>query len=101
SQGHETLNGLPSYCFETIPDGLPPPENKDASQHTATTLKSLHETALGPLKCVLTRVSASYSPVTCMVADFLMFFTLTASKKLGIPGVLLWTYCWKWLFNML
>nr|GEV22072.1 7-deoxyloganetin glucosyltransferase-like [Tanacetum cinerariifolium] len=88
SQGPETLNGLPSFRFETIPDGLPPPENKDASQHVATTFKSLHETALGPLKRVLAKVSASYSPVTCMVADFLMYFALKASKELRIPGVL-------------
>nr|GEZ20927.1 7-deoxyloganetin glucosyltransferase-like [Tanacetum cinerariifolium] len=91
SQGPETLNGLPSFRFETIPDGLPPPENKDASQHVATTFKSLHETALGPLKSVLAKVSASYSPVTCMVADFLMYFALKASKELRIPGVLFWT----------
>nr|GEU85154.1 7-deoxyloganetin glucosyltransferase-like [Tanacetum cinerariifolium] len=84
-------NGLPSFRFETIPDGLPPPENKDASQHVATTFKSLHETALGPLKSVLAKVSASYSPVTCMVADFLMYFALKASKELRIPGVLFWT----------
>lgn len=92
SLGSDTLRGLPSsFRFETIPDGLPPPKNKDASQDTATILKSLHETALGPLKSVIAKVSASYSPVTCMVADFLMYFTLTASKELGIPGVLFWT----------
>ncbi|GKB48086.1 7-deoxyloganetin glucosyltransferase-like protein [Tanacetum coccineum] len=91
SLGSDNLRGLPSFRFETIPDGLPPSENKDVSQGTAVTLKSLHETALGPLKSVLARVSASYSPVTCMVADFLMYFTLTASKESGIPGVLFWT----------
>ena len=87
SLGSNTLHGLPSVRFETIPDGLPP----DASRDTATKLKSLHDTALGPLKSVLAKVSASYSPVTCMVADFLMYFSLTASKELGIPGVLFWT----------
>ncbi|GKE76285.1 hypothetical protein Tco_1542405 [Tanacetum coccineum] len=55
SLGSDNLRGLPSFRFETIPDGLPPSENKDVSQGTAVTLKSLHETALGPLKSVLAR----------------------------------------------
>nr|GEV69852.1 hypothetical protein [Tanacetum cinerariifolium] len=144
SQGSDTLSSFSSFRFETIPDGHPPPDNKDATHdvnivlkslhetgftpfkslvskttfgrptsktgsqwwrptqaftsssdiqvaHAETTFKSLHETALCPLKRVLAKVSASYSPVTCMVADFLMYFALKASKELRIPGVLFWT----------
>ncbi|GJX39237.1 7-deoxyloganetin glucosyltransferase-like protein [Tanacetum coccineum] len=50
SQGSETLNGLPSFRFETIPDGLPPPENKDASQDIPSLAKSTDETCSGPFK---------------------------------------------------
>ncbi|MED6168757.1 hypothetical protein PIB30_014446 [Stylosanthes scabra] len=32
SRGSNTLSGIPSFNFETIPDGLPPPSNMDATQ---------------------------------------------------------------------
>nr|XP_043607178.1 7-deoxyloganetin glucosyltransferase-like [Erigeron canadensis] len=90
SVGFNTLHGLPSFRFETIPDGLPSPENEDVTQDISPTLKSLHESGLGPFKSILAKVSASYSPVTCIVADFLMGFTLPAAQELGIPGILFW-----------
>ncbi|KAK9050153.1 hypothetical protein SSX86_030877 [Deinandra increscens subsp. villosa] len=91
SRGSDALRDLPSFHYETIPDGLPPPENPDATQPTPILLKSIHETGLGPFKSVITKVSACYSPVTCIVADFLMGFTLPAAEELGIPGILFWT----------
>ncbi|KAI3686079.1 hypothetical protein L1987_79749 [Smallanthus sonchifolius] len=91
SLGSDALHGHPSFRFETIPDGLPPPENPDATQETAPLIKSLHENGLGPFQSVLSKVSALYSPVTCIVADFLMGFTLPAAEELGIPAVLFWT----------
>ncbi|XP_076925131.1 7-deoxyloganetin glucosyltransferase-like [Bidens hawaiensis] len=91
SLGSDALNGFPSYHFESIPDGLPPPENPDASQHTATILKSLNENGLGPFKSVINKVSALYSPVTCILADYLLTFTLSAAEELGIPAILFWT----------
>ncbi|KAI3820372.1 hypothetical protein L1987_07918 [Smallanthus sonchifolius] len=91
SLGSDALHDHPSFHFETIPDGLPPPENPDATQDGPSLIKSLHETGLGPFKSVLTKVSSFYSPVTCIVADFLMGFTLTAAEELGIPAVLFWT----------
>ncbi|KAJ0790587.1 putative trans-zeatin O-beta-D-glucosyltransferase [Helianthus annuus] len=91
SVGSNALHDLPSFHFETISDGLPPPENPDATQDVSSTLNSLHETGLGPFKSVLSKVSTLYSPVTCIVADFLMGFTLPAAEELGIPAVLFWT----------
>ncbi|PWA67347.1 UDP-glucuronosyl/UDP-glucosyltransferase [Artemisia annua] len=91
SQGHENLNGLPSFRFETIPDGLPPPENKDATQDIPSLAKSIVETCSGPFKSLVAKVSASYSPVTCIVADVLMGFTLDLAEELDIPEFLLWT----------
>ena len=91
SQGPEALNGLPSFRFETIPDGLPPPENKDATQDLPSLAKSVEETCSGPFNSVVTKVGASYSPVTCIVADVLMGFTLAAAEELAIPEFLLWT----------
>ncbi|GJS75903.1 hypothetical protein Tco_0725784 [Tanacetum coccineum] len=91
SQGPETLQGPPSFRFETIPDGLPPPKNKDATQELPSLAKSIDENGLGPFKSLLTKVSASYSPVTCIVADALMGYTLPAAKEFDIPEFLLYT----------
>ncbi|GKA99899.1 hypothetical protein Tco_0827893 [Tanacetum coccineum] len=91
SQGHQTLNGLPSFRFETIPDGLPPPENIDATQDLLSLVKSVDETCFGPFKSLVAKVSASYSPVTCIVSDLVLGFTLDAAKELDIPEFLLWT----------
>ncbi|KAI3686082.1 hypothetical protein L1987_79752 [Smallanthus sonchifolius] len=91
SEGLDPLHALPSFRFETFPDGLPPPENTNASQDIPSLAKSLDETCLGPFKRLVTKVSESYAPVTCIVADLLMGFTLDAAAELGIPEILLWT----------
>ncbi|KAJ0571715.1 putative 7-deoxyloganetin glucosyltransferase [Helianthus annuus] len=89
--GSAVLHDLPSFHFETISDGLPPPENPEATEDTTSTLKSLPENSLGPFKSVLYKASTLYSPVTCIVADFLMGFTLPVAKELDIPEILFWT----------
>ncbi|KAF5807630.1 putative 7-deoxyloganetin glucosyltransferase [Helianthus annuus] len=91
SLGSDALPDLPSFHFDTISDGLPPPENPDVGHDVVTTLKSLHENSLGPFKSVLSKVSTLYSPVTCIVADFIMSFTLSAAEELGIPAIPFWT----------
>ncbi|XP_024962975.1 7-deoxyloganetin glucosyltransferase-like [Cynara cardunculus var. scolymus] len=91
SRGSNALGSLPSFRFETIPDGLPCPENLDATQELSSLAKSLDETCFHPFKSVVKKVSDSYSPVTCIVSDFLMCFTLDVAKELGIPEILLWT----------
>ncbi|GKC86671.1 hypothetical protein Tco_1147320, partial [Tanacetum coccineum] len=80
-----------SFRFETIPDGLTPPENIDATQDLLSLVKSVDETCFGPFKSLVAKVSASYSPVTCIVSDLVLGFTLDAAKELDIPEFLLWT----------
>ncbi|MFS7941011.1 putative 7-deoxyloganetin glucosyltransferase [Helianthus anomalus] len=84
SKGLEALHWLPSFRFEIIPDGLPPLENTNATQDIPSLAKSVEETYLGPFKSLLTRVNTSYAPVTCIVSDLLMGFTLAAAEELGI-----------------
>ncbi|KAK9080758.1 hypothetical protein SSX86_000516 [Deinandra increscens subsp. villosa] len=91
SRGAEAVLGLPSFRFETVPDGLPTPENTNATQDIPSLAKSLDETCLGPFKSVVAKVSGSCAPVTCIVADVLMCFTLDAAEELNIPEILLWT----------
>ncbi|KVI04107.1 7-deoxyloganetin glucosyltransferase-like [Cynara cardunculus var. scolymus] len=92
SQDSDVLRGLPSFCFETIPDGLPIPENLDASQQVAALCKAIDENFLGPFRSLLTKLmSGSDSPVTYVVADVIMGFTLEAAKEMDIPEMLFWT----------
>ncbi|XP_055834492.1 7-deoxyloganetin glucosyltransferase-like [Solanum dulcamara] len=92
SRGPDGLNGLPSFRFETIPDGLPPCD-PDATQDISSLCKSTTTTCLGPFKELLAKLNATYNvpPVSCIVSDGSMSFTLSAAQDLGIPQVLFWT----------
>lgn len=85
SGGPDAVRGLPSFHFETIPDGLPPPKNLDATQDLPSLARALEENCLVPFKSLITKVCASYSPVTCIVSDLLMGFTQAAAKDFDIP----------------
>ncbi|GJZ88600.1 hypothetical protein Tco_0660382 [Tanacetum coccineum] len=50
SQGSDAVCGLPSFHFQTIPDGLSSPQNYDVTQDVPTMVKSVDETALVPFK---------------------------------------------------
>nr|GFA02346.1 7-deoxyloganetin glucosyltransferase-like [Tanacetum cinerariifolium] len=52
---------------------------------------ALQENCLAPFKKLIARLSESFSPVTCIVADLLMGFTLDAAKELGLPEFMFWT----------
>ncbi|KAL7595923.1 hypothetical protein Lser_V15G30972 [Lactuca serriola] len=91
SRGSDALDGIPSFRFESIPDGLPPPENLDATQNVYDICRSIQENCLGPFKTLIAKLSESFSPVTCIVSDLLMGFTIDAGKELGIPAFLLYT----------
>ncbi|XP_071737708.1 7-deoxyloganetin glucosyltransferase-like [Rutidosis leptorrhynchoides] len=93
SQGLNVLNRYESFQFQTIPDGLPPPKNVDATQDIASLCKSTYETCLGPFKTLIMKLNESRTmrPVSCIVADGSMGFTLDAADELGITEVLFWT----------
>ncbi|KAK4271286.1 hypothetical protein QN277_019997 [Acacia crassicarpa] len=95
SRGPHALDGLPDFRYETIPDGLPP-SDADATQHVPSLCYSTNATCLDPFLKLLGRLQTSASaghvpPVTCVVSDGTMTFSLKAADVLGIPGVLLWT----------
>ncbi|KAK9080757.1 hypothetical protein SSX86_000515 [Deinandra increscens subsp. villosa] len=91
SRGVEAIRGLPSFRFETIPDGLPPPQNLNATQDLASIARAIEGNFLDPFKRLVAKVGASCSPVTCIVADLIMGFTHAAGSELGVPVFLLWT----------
>ncbi|XP_020237743.1 7-deoxyloganetin glucosyltransferase [Cajanus cajan] len=91
SRGPHSLKGIPSFRFETIPDGLPEPL-LDATQDIPSLCDSTRRTCLPHFTNLLTKINNSHAPpVTCIVADGVMSFTLDAARQLGVPEVLFWT----------
>ncbi|KAI8526556.1 hypothetical protein RHMOL_Rhmol12G0005600 [Rhododendron molle] len=92
ARGPNSFDGLPDFRFETIPDGLPP-SDADAPQHIPSLAESLTRNVLAPFLSLVSRLnddSAStpgVPPVTCIVSDGFMSFSVTAGAELGIPVV--------------
>ncbi|KAG8386776.1 hypothetical protein BUALT_Bualt03G0184100 [Buddleja alternifolia] len=95
SRGSNSLNGLSSFRFETIPDGLPPTPDVDSTQDIPSLCESTTTTCLAPFKNLLAKLndtaSSNVPPVSCIVSDGVMSFTVEAAEELGIPEVLFWT----------
>ncbi|XP_042517115.1 7-deoxyloganetin glucosyltransferase-like [Macadamia integrifolia] len=92
SRGPDSLNGLPDFHFHTIPDGLPP-SDIDGTQDIPALCESTVKTCLVPFRNLLSQLNATdgLPPVTSIVSDGCMSFTLDAAEELGIPEVLFWT----------
>ncbi|XP_027332137.1 7-deoxyloganetin glucosyltransferase-like [Abrus precatorius] len=92
ARGPDSLNGLPSFRFETIPDGLPEVD-VDATQDIPSLCESTRRTCLPHFRNLLSKLGndPGVPPVTCIVSDGVMSFTLDAAQELGIPEVLFWT----------
>ncbi|KAK6115477.1 hypothetical protein DH2020_007746 [Rehmannia glutinosa] len=95
SRGPNSLDGLPSFRFETIPDGLPALGNTDATRDIPSLCESTTTTCLAPFKELIAKlnntVSSKVPPVSCIVSDGIMSFTLEAAEEVGIPQVQFWT----------
>lgn len=93
SRGQAAVADHPSFRFETIPDGLPPSDDADSTQDIPSLCVSMEQHGLGPFKGLLARLNEvdDVPPVSCIVSDGAMFFTLDAAQELGVPEVLLWT----------
>ncbi|VVA30853.1 PREDICTED: 7-deoxyloganetin [Prunus dulcis] len=93
SQGPNSLNGLPTFRFKMIPDGLPPADANVAAQHMPSLCQSIRKHCLQPFRGLLSKLKSSPNspPVTCLVSDGIMNFSLDAAQELGIPGVIFWT----------
>ncbi|XP_062219422.1 7-deoxyloganetin glucosyltransferase-like [Phragmites australis] len=92
SRGPSAVAGLPGFRFDTIPDGLPP-SDADATQDPASICHSTMTTCLPHLQSLLARLNSTdgVPPVTCVVADNIMSFSVDAAKELGVPCALFWT----------
>ncbi|PQM38920.1 7-deoxyloganetin glucosyltransferase [Prunus yedoensis var. nudiflora] len=92
SRGPDALNGLPTFRFETIPDGLPPTD-ANATQDIPSLCDSTSKHSLPHFRDLLSKLNSSpNSPrVTCVITDGVMSFTLDAAQELGVPAVFFWT----------
>ncbi|KAL0014171.1 hypothetical protein SO802_001240 [Lithocarpus litseifolius] len=93
SRGLNSFDGLPDFGFETIPDGLPPSDN-NATQDIPSLCESIMNNFLAPFSDLLVKLNSATSdnpPVTCIVADANMLFTITAAQEFKIPVVLFFT----------
>ncbi|KAK9157095.1 hypothetical protein Scep_003669 [Stephania cephalantha] len=90
SRGPDSVEGLPDFRFETIPDGLPPTDNDDVTQDIPTLCYYTSETCLGPFRGLANKLNHT-NPITCIVSDSIMSFSVEVSEELGIPHVFFWT----------
>ncbi|KAL8162501.1 hypothetical protein V2J09_013990 [Rumex salicifolius] len=95
SRGPHALDGLPSFRFVSIPDGLSSTDG-DSTQPPADLCRSLDNYCLGPFTDLLTGLNGAAETgcgprVSCIVSDGLATFTLKAAEALGIREVLFWT----------
>jgi hypothetical protein len=94
TRGSAGVAGVPGFRFATIPDGLSPSNDDDVTQDIPSLCKSTTETCLGPFRGLLAELNdpaTGHPPVTCIVSDVVMGFSIDAAKELGVPYVQLWT----------
>ncbi|MED6133943.1 hypothetical protein PIB30_032876 [Stylosanthes scabra] len=94
SRGSNALNVIPSFNFETIPDGLPPPSNMDATQSIPALCDSTSKHCFIPFSNLISKLNAASDspPVSCIISDGVMAFTVKASQQFGLPNILFWTH---------
>lgn len=95
SRGPNSLDGLPDFRYETIPDGLPPTDS-DRSQDTVSVNAYFSAHGAVPFRELVLKLNdhASKSdapPVTCIVSDGSLAFPIVVSEDLGLPNAFLWT----------
>ncbi|MFS7985654.1 putative 7-deoxyloganetin glucosyltransferase [Helianthus anomalus] len=94
SRGPSSLEGLPDFRFYSIPDGLPP-SDAEATQSIPALCESVPKHSLEPFCELITRLNGSEDsgvpPVSCIISDGCMSFTLQAADRFGLPEVLFWT----------
>ncbi|MED6194947.1 hypothetical protein PIB30_033360 [Stylosanthes scabra] len=79
-RGSDSLRGLPSFRFETIPDGLPvDPNHVDATQDIPSLCDSTSKNMLPHFKKLLWKLNNNKDP------------GVDAGEELGVPVVVFWT----------
>jgi len=94
SRGSNSLDGFTDFVFETIQDGLTPMEgNGDVSQDLTSLSQSVSKNFIKPFGELLARLhdsanAALIPPVTCLVSDCYMPFTIQVAEENALPNLL-------------
>ena len=93
SLGLDSLDGSPDFHFETIPDGLQNSDEDTAQDHILLG-DSIRNKLLAPFLDLITKlnISTNNPPVSRVVSDGFMSFTLTAAEETRIPTVLFFSF---------
>ncbi|XP_062009170.1 7-deoxyloganetin glucosyltransferase-like [Rosa rugosa] len=86
SLGPNSLDCLPDFRFETIPDGLPS-SDEDDTQDLTLLCEAVRTHCLAPFRNLLIKLNGDKSlpVVTCIASDGFLPFTITVAEELGIP----------------
>ncbi|KAF3953582.1 hypothetical protein CMV_020989 [Castanea mollissima] len=90
TNGPSSLDGLPDFRFKTIPDSLPPMD-PDATQDLHSLCDSIMKNFLAPFSHLLSKLNNATSnipPVTCIISDGFMPFTVMAAQEFKVPIVM-------------
>ncbi|XP_058086883.1 7-deoxyloganetin glucosyltransferase-like [Magnolia sinica] len=92
SCGPDSIKGLDDFRFETIPDGLPTLD-QDRTQDIPALCDSIRRTCHSPFLDLLKKINTTPNmpPVTCIISDGVMSFTVQAAEELGIPEYVFFT----------
>ncbi|KAJ0010120.1 hypothetical protein Pint_33526 [Pistacia integerrima] len=103
----DSFKNFPGFRFETIPDGLPS-SDADVTQDIPSLCEATSKHCLAPFRELFyklndTSSSPQISPVTCIISDVMMSFTVDVAREFGIPGAILFTFsaCGSLCFAML
>ncbi|XP_078429691.1 7-deoxyloganetin glucosyltransferase-like [Wolffia australiana] len=90
--GSAALDSVPDFQFKTIPDGLPP-SDEEGTQDIPSLCESTMTNCLRHFSELLSSLnrSSKFPPVSCIVSDGVMSFTLDAAEEIGVPEILFWT----------
>ncbi|XP_058222233.1 7-deoxyloganetin glucosyltransferase-like [Rhododendron vialii] len=93
ARGPAALDGLPSFRFAAISDGLPVPEEGKLQDSRLYCEALSRDTPLPFFRQLVDdlRSSANVPPITCIVCDGVMSFPLKVAKELDVPCALFWT----------
>ncbi|XP_019172139.1 PREDICTED: 7-deoxyloganetin glucosyltransferase-like [Ipomoea nil] len=86
------LNQTPTFRFETIADGLPARENRYSAIDYTELCFATAKNCYAPFRELVDRLNLApdVPPVSCIVSDAFMSFTVRAAEELGIPVALFW-----------
>ncbi|XP_022725843.1 7-deoxyloganetin glucosyltransferase-like [Durio zibethinus] len=92
SRGLDSLRGLANFQFETISDGLPS-TNPRRIQDLPDLCLSLPVQGLRSFRDLIIKLNGSSDvpPITCIISDGVMSFTLEIAEEFGIPEMVMFT----------